>query len=192
MNDNKTTSSAQYEKIAGTSRPRRRVRVVVVVVVSIIDISFSSFFLRFGRRLLWSFFAKTRRERASDGKTVLQMWAVCVVAIDSIIKRARVQSSKHDDDDATFQSRKNNARLVFLSPFRFFFFFILTNIQPRRTQRIKPNRRKSILTFRLRSYCSFQTRNLGFVRSQRLVCRWIWTLSWTRRTPGSSSLLASL
>ena len=130
--------------------------------------------------------------RASDGKTVLKMWAVCVVAIDSIIKRARVQSSKHDDDDATFQSRKNNARLVFLSPFRFFFFFILTNIQPRRTQRIKPNRRKSILTFRLRSYCSFQTRNLGFVRSQRLVCRWIWTLTWTRRTPGSSSLLASL
>ena len=42
MNDNKTTSSAQYEKIAGISRPRRRVR--VVVVVSIIDISFSSFF----------------------------------------------------------------------------------------------------------------------------------------------------
>ena len=133
-----------------------------------------------------------KRERASDGKTVLQMWAVCVVAIDSIIKRARVQSSKHDDDDATFQSRKNNARLVFLSPFRFFFFFILTNIQPRRTQRIKPNRRKSTLTFRLRSYCSFQTRNLGFVRSQRLVCRWIWTLTWTHRTPGSSSLLASL
>jgi len=153
---------------------------------------FHLFFVRFGRRLLWSFFAKTRRERASDGKTVLQMWAVCVVAIDSIIKRARVQSSKHDDDDATFQSRKNNARLVFLSPFRFFFFFILTNIQPRRTQRIKPNRRKSILTFRLRSYCSFQTRNLGFVRSQRLVCRWIWTLTWMRRTPGSSSLLASL
>lgn len=44
MNDNKTTSSAQYEKIAGISRPRRRVRVVVVVVlVSIIDNSFSSF-----------------------------------------------------------------------------------------------------------------------------------------------------
>ena len=202
MNDNKTTSSAQWErkkdgnddddeKIAGISRPRRRVRVVVVVVVSIIDISFSDFLWGLDDVFL-SFFAKTRRERASDGKTVLQMWAVCVVAIDSIIKRARVQSSKHDDDDATFQSRKNNARLVFLSPFRFFFFFILTNIQPRRTQRIKPNRRKSTLTFRLRSYCSFQTRNLGFVRSQRLVCRWIWTLTWTRRTPGSSSLLASL
>ena len=148
------------------------------------------FFLRFGDDVFCGRSSR-KRERASDGKTVLRMWAVCVVAIDSIIKRARVQSSKHDDDDATFQSRKNNARLVFLSPFRFFF-FILTNIQPRRRQRIKPNRRKSILTFRLRSYCSFQTRNLGFVRSQRLVCRWIWTLTWTRRTPGSSSLLASL
>lgn len=199
MNDNKTTSSAQWErkkdggddddeKIARISRPRRRVR--VVVVVSIIDISFTYFL--WGLDDVFCGRSSRKRERASDGKTVLRMWAVCVVAIDSIIKRARVQSSKHDDDDATFQSRKNNARLVFLSPFRFFFFFILTNIQPRRTQRIKPNRRKSILTFRLRSYCSFQTRNLGFVRSQRLVCRWIWTLTWTRRTPGSSSLLASL
>ena len=137
MNDNKTTSSAHWErkkdgddaddeKIAGISRPRRRVRVVVVVVVSIIDISFTSFFLRFGDDVFCGRSSR-KRERASDGKTVLRMWAVCVVAIDSIIKRARVQSSKHDDDDATFQSRKNNARLVFLSPFRFFF-FILTNI----------------------------------------------------------------